>query len=120
LGSPRFAPFPSRPVLVGTVLAACALAGCAGSPSKEEIEAAKNTIDCKLAGERLVIRFDTGEARLLMPGGDRVVLYQIPTASGVRYSNGSLELRGKAMDLQLIRDGTATALAGCEPYQIPK
>ncbi len=89
-------------------------------PSKDEVEAAKNTISCQLAGERLVIRFDTGEARLLMPAGDRVALYQIPAASGVRYSNGSLELRGKGMDLQLVRDGTATPLAGCEPYQLPK
>lgn len=102
------------------VAAALALAACAGSPSSEEIEAAKNTINCKLAGERLVIRFDTGEARLLMPGGERVVLYQIPAASGIRYSNGSVELRGKGMDLQLVRDGTAMALGGCEPYAIPK
>jgi len=109
-----------RPAAVGTLAAALALAACAGSPSKDELEAAKNTISCQLAGERLVIRFDVGEARLLMPAGDRVALYQIPAASGVRYSNGSLELRGKGMDLQLVRDGTATPLAGCEPYQLPK
>jgi len=84
------------------------------------MEAAMNTVNCQLAGERLVIRFDAGEARLLMPTGDRVSLYQIPAASGVRYSNGSLELRGKGMDLQLVRNGAATPLAGCEPYQLPK
>ena len=108
-----------RAAAVGA-LAALVLAACAGSPSKDELEAAKNTISCQLAGERLVIRFDVGEARLLMPAGDRVALYQIPAASGIRYSNGSLELRGKGMDLQLVRDGTATPLAGCEPYQLPK
>ena len=47
-------------------------------PSKEEEEAAKNTFACTAAGERLVIRFDVGEARLLMPDGNRVSLYQIP------------------------------------------
>ena len=57
---------------------------------------------------------------MLMPDGERVTLYQIPTASGIRYSNGSLELRGKGMELQLVRDGTATPLAGCQPYQLPK
>jgi hypothetical protein len=102
------------------VAVAAALAACAGSPSAEEIEAAKNSVNCQLAGERLVIRFDTGEARLLMPSGDRVVLYQIPAASGIRFSNGSLELRGKGMDLQLLRDGTASPLTGCEPYPLPK
>jgi len=109
----------SRPALVGAV-AMFVLASCGNSPSKEEMEAAMNTVNCQLAGERLVIRFDAGEARLLMPTGDRVSLYQIPAASGVRYSNGSLELRGKGMDLQLVRNGAATPLAGCEPYQLPK
>jgi membrane-bound inhibitor of C-type lysozyme len=120
MGSAGSAPRWPRPPAVGAVAAALVLAACASSPSKDEIEAAKNTISCQLAGERLVIRFDTGEARLLMPAGDRVALYQIPAASGIRYSNGSLELRGKGMDLQLVRDGMATPLAGCEPYQLPK
>ena len=95
---------------------------CAGvrePPSKEEQEAAKNTFACQLAGERLVIRFDVGEARLLMPDGERVVLYQIPSGSGVRYSNGNMELRGKGMDLQLMRNGVATALEECQPFAVP-
>lgn len=96
-----------------------ALVACGGSPSKEEVEAAKNTVDCQLSGERLLIRYDSGEARLLMPAGDRIVLYQIPSASGVRYSNGNIELRGKGMDLQLSRHGTVTPLERCEPYQLP-
>jgi membrane-bound inhibitor of C-type lysozyme len=95
-------------------------AGCANTPSKEEQEAAKNTFACQLAGERLVIRFDSGEARLLMPTGERIVLYQISAASGVRFTNGTLELRGKGMELQLIRDGTVTPLADCQPYTVPK
>ena len=96
------------------------LAACNASPSKEAEEAAKNTFACQLAGERIVIRFDAGEARLLMPGGDRVTLYQITAASGVRFTNGLMELRGKGMDLQLIRDGNPASLDGCAPYAPPK
>lgn len=99
-----------------------ALAGCADKASKEEEEAAKNTFVCQLDGERIVIRFDAGEARMLMPGGDRVILYQVPSTAGVRFSNGSMELRGKGTDLTLIDriNAVQTTLAGCEPYSIPK
>jgi len=107
-------------VILVAIVAVLALGACASTPSKEEIEAAKNTFTCQLAGERLVIKFDNGEARLLMPDGDRVALYQIPAASGVRYSNGSIELRGKGSDLQFIRDGAMIPLTECQPYAIPK
>jgi len=107
-----FAPF--------AVAAALVLAACANPPAREDQEAAKYTFACELAGERLVLRFDVDEVRMLMPDGGRVVLYQIPSASGVRYTNGSLELRGKGTDLQLIRNGTATQLASCQPYAPPK
>ena len=106
-----------------TLLAAAVIsvaAACADKPGKEEQEAAKNTFACQLHGERLVVRFDVGEARLLMPGGERVVLYQIPTASGVRFSNGTMELRGKGTDLQLIGDAVITPLTDCQPYVLPK
>ena len=115
VSAPRRASF----ALAATVAAAL-IAGCADKPSKEEQEAARNTFACQLRGERLVLRFDAGEARLLMPGGDRVVLYQIPTASGVRFSNGALELRGKGTDLQLVGDGVVTPLVDCQPYAVPK
>ena len=116
---------PSRPQLALACVAAAGLAavlaaGCADKPSKEEEEAARNTFACKLRGERLVLRFDAGEARLLMPGGDRVILYQIPAASGVRFSNGTFELRGKGTDLELISDGIAMPLVDCQPYALPK
>ena len=117
----RHADLPSRLLHAGFIVVLNGLlAACSGEPSKEELEAAKNTFACQLHGERLVIRLDLGEARLLMPDGDRVVLHQIPTASGVRYSNGNFELRGKGMDLQFVRDGTAITLADCQPYVIPK
>jgi len=104
------------------VCLAVALAACAEKASKEEEEAAKNTFVCQFDGERLVIRFDAGEARMLMPSGDRVVLYQVPSPSGVRFSNGSMELRGKGTDLTLIDriNAVQSTLAGCEPYTIPK
>ena len=105
---------------VAAIAATLLLAACANTPSKEEEEAARNTFACQLSGERLVIRFDVGEARLLMPDADRVVLYQIPTASGVRYANGNVDLRGKGMDMQLARNGIVTPLLECQPYLPPK
>jgi len=54
-----------------------------------------------------------------MPDGNRVALYQIPAASGVRYSNGTIELRGKGMDLQLVTHGVETRLSDCQPLAAP-
>jgi hypothetical protein len=104
------------------VLAAIAVAACADKASKEEEEAAKNTFVCQLQGERLVIRFDAGEARMLLPGGDRAILYQVPSATGVAFSNGNLELRGKGTELTLAdrTTGVTVRLADCAPYSIPK
>ena len=115
----RNAPSPPRPAAFATALAALLAAACAMPPSKEEQEAAKNTFACQFAGDRLVVRFDVGEARLLMPDGNRVSLYQIPAASGVRFSNGNMELRGKGMDLQLLNNGVATPLNDCQPLAVP-
>jgi hypothetical protein len=108
--------------LVCAIVIVAALAGCADKPSKEEQEAAKNTYVCLLDGERLVIRFDMGMARMLMPTGDRVDLYQIPVTSGVRFSNGNLDLRGKGTDLVFsdATAGTQVALTQCAPYSVPK
>ncbi|HEX8012995.1 MAG TPA: hypothetical protein VF814_19015 [Casimicrobiaceae bacterium] len=101
---------------------AAVLAGCADQASREEKEAAKNTYVCLLEGERLVIRFDMGMARMLMPTGERIDLYQIPVASGVRFSNGNLELRGKGIELTLLdaTAGTEVPLTQCAPYTPPK
>ncbi len=118
----QHAAIPSRPLHAAAVAAlasAVLCAGCALPPSQDEMTAAKNSFACRSGNDRIVIRIDVGEARLLMPDGDRVSLYQIPAASGVRYSNGHMELRGKGMDLQLVRDGTASALADCQPLQLP-
>jgi hypothetical protein len=108
--------------LIYAILVAAALAGCADNVRKEEQEAAKNTYVCLLDNERLVIRFDMGMARMLMPSGERIDLYQIPAPAGVRFSNGNLELRGKGIELTLsdATTGTAVALSQCSPYTAPK
>ena len=111
---------PAAALALQAALAALLCAGCAMPPSKEELEAAKNTFACVLSGERIVIRFDVGEARLLMPEGDRVSLYQIPAGSGVRFSNGNMELLGKGMDLHLVRNGVSTPLKDCQPLVVPQ
>ena len=116
--SPSAAPPAALTTFLCAALSALLCAACA-TPSKEEQEAAKNTFACVYAGERVVIRFDVGEARLLMPDGNRVALYQIPAASGVRYSNGMMELRGKGMDLHLMNNGVETALKECQPFAAP-
>jgi len=111
----------SRRVAAFLVLAGAALVtACAHKASKEEEEAARNTIVCKLDGERLMIRLDVGEVRLLMPNGTRVNLYQISSDSGLRYTNGMMELRGKDLNLSLIRNGELTKLEDCKQYELPK
>ncbi|HKW80404.1 MAG TPA: MliC family protein [Casimicrobiaceae bacterium] len=112
----------SQPLLIALTLVVVALlAGCEHKPTREEEEAAKSTFVCQLNGERLILRFESGgEVRLLTPTAERITLYQIPSASGIRYSNGNLELRGKGMALTLIENGAATELEGCMPYTPPK
>lgn len=106
---------------LAVLLTALVVAGCGGAASKADEEAAKSTFACQGAGERIVVRFETGEARLLMPGGDRVTLYQVPSGSGIRYTNGLMDLRGKGLDLQLARDGGALVpLTDCAPLAVPK
>ncbi len=107
--------FASVVVLLLMVLVACAQP----KPTPEELKAAKETTVCLLAGERLVVRITEGEARLLMPGGERVILYQISSGSGFRFTNGIIELRGIGLNLQLIRDGVLAPLSDCKPYEIP-
>ena len=109
---------PSARLIVLALTATAVLAACENPQKKKEEELAKNTFACQLNGERLVVRFVEGEARMLMPGAQRVTLYQLPTATGVRYSNGTMELRGRGTELQMLRDGTTTPLRDCEPYAL--
>ena len=108
-----------RILLAATLL--CLLAACENPMKKREEELAKNTFACQLNGERFVVRFAEGEARVLLPGAQRVTLYQIPTGSTgsvVRYSNGNMELRGRGTELTFIVDNQAAPLRDCEPYAV--
>ena len=102
--------------LVAAALLVCA---CKTGPTQEEIDAAKQTIDCHRGDERIVIRFADAEARLLMPDGTRVILYQVTMSSGQRYTNGLWDLRGAGLEFNLVRDGTPSTLV-CKAYEIPK
>ena len=104
---------------VAAIAALVVLGGCKTGPTQEEIEAAKNSVDCERPGEHFVIRYDQGEARILMPDATRVVLYQVPSTSGPRYLNGNMELRGTGMKLELIRDQQLVHL-DCKPFELPK
>ena len=107
--------------LLAGALALAGLAACEHKPSKDEEDAVKSTFACQLAGQRVVMRFDTGEVRMLTAAGEKVTLYQIPSTAGlVRYSNGSVELRGRGEELTLIEYGVATKLDDCKPYVAPK
>lgn len=114
---------PARHACAAIIVAALALPGCdsLNPQKKREEELAKTTFACQLNGERFVVRFTEGEARILLPGAQRVTLYQIPTGSTgslVRYSNGSLELRGRGTELTFYADGASAPLRDCEPYAV--
>lgn len=101
--------------------AALLLVACENPQKKRDEEIAKNTFACQLNGERFVVRFAEGEARILLAGAQRITLYQIPTGSTgsvVRYSNGTMELRGRGTELTFITDSTPTPLRDCEPYAV--
>lgn len=113
------APFHRCLLPLACVTAVLALSACKTGPSKDEIEAARESIDCQHAKQHFVIRFTEAEARILMPDGKRVILYQVPAGSGVRYMNGDMELRGKGLDMTLTRYQGALHL-DCKPFELPK
>lgn len=96
------------------------LPACGGGGGTKEEVPSKDTFECTLEGERWLVRFVDSEARLLTPQGQRVNLYQVPSGSGVRYTNGLIELRGKGMDLMLTQDAFTRKLDGCKPLMVPK
>ncbi len=75
-------------------LAAAALATACGTQEKQPDQPSGDTIACQLDGQRLVIRFLPDEVRMLTPDGERVTLQKVPASSGVRYTNGIMEIRG--------------------------
>jgi membrane-bound inhibitor of C-type lysozyme len=107
--------------LLPAIIAAALVAGCAGIGGETEMEVSKDTYACKLQGQRLVVRFTEQEARMLMPPDERLVtLYQVSSATSVRYTNGMMELRGAGTQLTLTRDNFSVALTDCEPLKVPK
>ena len=108
---------------VHTAALACALLVACQSqgPTKEETQIAAETVDCDHGGLRLLIRFTEGEARILMPDGNRVILYQVPvtTSANVRYTNGLIELRGRGLDFEMQQDRQTVKMT-CKQYEIPK
>ena len=107
------------PAVALAMLAATLLAGCA-PPEKPEEVPSPDTFECTIEGERWLVRFTDQEARLLTPQGERINLYQIATGSGVRFTNGLVELRGRGTDLTLTRNNFTRQLSGCKPLMIPK
>lgn len=97
---------------------AALLAGCGGGT--KEMVPSPDTFECTLDGARWLVRFTQGEARLLTPEGERINLYQIATASGVRFTNGMLELRGRGSELALVNDGVLRPMNDCKPLMVPK
>ena len=62
---------------------------------------------------------------MLTPDGERVTLQKVPSSSGVRYTNGMMEVRGgggpssNPGGLMFIRDGNAWTLTDCAPLMVP-
>ena len=114
----------ARPVRVATIaslVAALVVSGCSGMRDAAREEALKNTIACEVSDGRIVVRFERGELRVLMPNGERVNLYEVPSAAGARYTNGSLDLIGTRTTLQLVREGgRPEPLQSCAPYAPPE
>jgi membrane-bound inhibitor of C-type lysozyme len=111
---------PVHPRLFAAAAVAAALcAACqSNGPTKEEVEAAKSTLDCDHGGDRILVRFADGEARLLMPDGTRIILYQVSVASGMRYTNGLIDLRGRGMEFELARERQMVRMT-CKQYELP-
>lgn len=106
-------------------LAAAALATACGTQEKQPDQPSGDTIACQLDGQRLVIRFLPDEVRMLTPDGERVTLQKVPASSGVRYTNGIMEIRGgggppsNPGGLVFIRDGSGWTLTNCAPLMVP-
>ena len=110
----------NRAAPLAVAFAAAVLAACANKPTQDQIDAANSTFICQAQGERLVIRFDAGEARMLLPNGDRITLYQVASASGARFMNGLIELLGSGTEITLINTGAPTKLESCHNPPLPQ
>ena len=82
---------------------------------KRDEEASLNTIECQYQEERIVIRYGKDEVRILMPDGNRVDLYKVPSPRGIMYSNGHLEFLTRSALMTLGPPGEPHELT-CKPY----
>jgi len=101
-------------------MVALLLSACGEFQSREDEETKKkNTLDCTANNQRYLLRFqDKYEVRLLMPDGDLVYLYNMPTSSGaMRYGNDMIEVRSQGLDLVLVQNLRSTKM-DCKPYKI--
>lgn len=104
--------------LIFLVLTTFVLTGCLPSASKKkDEEARKNTVECQWDGERLLVRFDNDEVRVLMANGTRIYLYRMPSSRGILYTNGDYELLGKGTDITFGPPGETKKLE-CKPYDV--
>lgn len=78
---------------VSLIALTMALAAC-GTPTNKVYTA---VYQCE-NGRRLDVVFEPGQAVITMEDGSMATLEQKPAASGIWYSNGRYELRGKGKD----------------------
>ncbi len=102
--------------LIGIVVLAAGCKTLDFYEQKKEEEGIRNTIDCQYQGERLVIRYGKDEVRVLLPSGERVDLYKIPSSpKGTLYSNGEFEFLTRGGRMTFGSQGNAGELT-CKPY----
>jgi len=112
-----------RATLLGIALAAGVTSACHNAPRKQDEELAKSTFACQLAEERVLVRMERDEVRLVMANGEHINLYLVPSAStaGARYTNGTTDAVGKGLELTIMREGAAPEpLRNCGPLVPPK
>jgi len=110
---------------IAAAIAAASVAAACAAPEKGPDVPSQDTLACQLAGTRIVIRFLPDELRLLTPEGERVTLQKVPASSGVRYTNGLIEVRGGGGSgpmpggLVYISEGIGRTLEQCAPLMVP-
>ena len=105
----------TRRMLTFAVLATLLLSSCTGSSSKENKETATKEVVVddisKVSyvdqdGKELEVAFNnTNETATFTFEGETAELAQQKAASGIWYKNDTYELRGKANDIDLLKDG---------------
>lgn len=84
----------------GAALALALLAGCGGDPEPIEVRKMEDSVVYRCDGDRgFEALFRAGQpAVTLLIEGQTLVLPQVPAASGIAYSDGSLTYRAKGRE----------------------